>query len=150
MQQEAVCQLMRLIIAGAETFIGAELETNGTIVPTEDSLVMFDQFNVSPKLSTSGMDVAQRIKPAALEKFLQYEKAFFKFVISKAADLEEVYDTFIMPFSIPRERVWLMPAGSSQEELQQTQLETANACKMLGYRYSPRLQVNIWNKVVGV
>ncbi|MEZ4482508.1 MAG: hypothetical protein R3B97_15460 [Dehalococcoidia bacterium] len=66
-----------------------EVETNGTIPPGELSGLV-DQWNVSPKLASSGNAGLVRIRPGVLAQFSAEPKAFFKFVVSGEADLSEI------------------------------------------------------------
>lgn len=125
-----------------------EVETNGTIVPNEDLPV--SRFNVSPKLSNSGMSEEKRINPEALRWHAGHQpKSIFKFVVGNARDVDEVMD-LQQQYDIQSKFLYLMPAGSSQAELESTAQMTAELCKTHGFRYSPRLHVDIWDQAVGV
>ncbi len=66
-----------------------EVETNGTIPP--NGLINYvDEFNVSPKLSNSGVPMRVRINEPAIREFVISGKAVFKFVIEDQKDKEEV------------------------------------------------------------
>ena len=81
-----------------------EVETNGTIPP--DGLVDYvDEFNVSPKLSNSGVPMRVRINESAIREFVISGKAVFKFVVEDQKDEEEVL-WFINKFGIPRDRIY--------------------------------------------
>ncbi len=59
-----------------------EVETNGTLRPGE--LVNYvDEFNVSLKLSNSGVSVRLRVNELAIRDFVMSGKAIFKFVVDK-------------------------------------------------------------------
>ena len=120
-----------------------EIETNGTIIP--ESLAHFShvQYNVSPKLSHSGNPVELALIPASLEWFSKCPKAYFKFVLSRKEDLEEVRE-LQERYNIPYERIVLMPRGTSSEEIKKSSLEIINLCMEHQYRFSDRLHVHIW------
>ena len=60
-----------------------EIETNGTIVPDPAVTALVHQWNVSPKLANSGIDLARRIRPDALEALVGTGRAVFKFVVAE-------------------------------------------------------------------
>ena len=124
-----------------------EIETNGTIIPTEQLIDLVDQWNVSPKLSNSGVSEDKRINPIALAKFDAIEQLIFKFVVANDKDVAEVAERYL---PIDQKKIVLMPAGATQDELNKTRLIVVEACKAYGYRYSERLHIVIWNKKTGV
>lgn len=120
-----------------------EVETNGTQLPHPDFARQVTQFNVSPKLSNSGIEEKLRLNDESLRFFSQTEKAHFKFVISNQNDLLEVQDLETR-FQLTRDRISLMPEGRQPDALQKTSLWLADICRDLGYRLSPRLHVLLW------
>jgi len=128
-----------------------EVETNGTIAPKKS--YMIHQYNVSPKLSNSGMSKKRRIKPEAMQAFSELtkvNKAIFKFVITDKADYDEMERDYLVPFGIPMTKVWLMPGCSTREQYEEVAPLVAELCKQYGCHFSSRLQVNLWNEVTGV
>jgi organic radical activating enzyme len=127
-----------------------EVETNGTILPT----LMFDKlvsiYNVSPKLSNSKMPFEVRVRPEVMEYFSKNRKAYFKFVVENDNDVLEALRTYILPFNISKSRVLLMPQCRSREEYERLSPSIIEICKRLGYRFSPRLQLEIYDKATGV
>jgi len=128
-----------------------EVETNGTQELDPRFRAIVDQFNVSLKLSNSGHTKDERVNEEAVYEFIRMgeDKATFKFVVASEEDFEEVQE-LVKEFSIPAEQVSLMPAGQRQEQLAETYPLVAELCKENGYRFSPRLHVNIWNEQTGV
>lgn len=127
-----------------------EIETNGTIGREDHPLDEYvDQYNVSAKLSNSGMDRDRRLPEKSIDQYAIDRRATFKFVVSQRADLPEI-KAICKRHDIPPRRVMLMPAGASRDELDDTREVTAEMCMENGYRYSPRHQVEIWNEAVGV
>lgn len=132
-----------------DNFFYVEVETNGTIMPTKQFLDEIDQFNVSPKLSNSGMPLDKRCKPNVLTEIdNEANKVQYKFVISSQKDLDEMEKDFLPHIS--RDKICLMPAGSNQEELSETYPIVAELCKYANYKFSQRLHIDIWNKKTGV
>lgn len=126
-----------------------EIETNGTIIPHFRLEHYTDQFNVSIKLEGSGEDFKKRINPGAIKWFKESHKSIFKFVVSSLADLKEVEDIRKV-YQIQKKKIWLMPACNSRKELIKRSHELSEICKHEGYNFSPRLQLLIWDKTVGV
>ena len=129
--------------------IFVECETNGTIMPHHSLFSFIDQFNVSPKLSNSGVDLQSRIHPSAIQLFCE-RSAVFKFVIETESDVDEIFDTFIGPFNIPRKNVCLMPAADSRQDLVSLAPRVAEWAKRHRFRFSSRLHIELWDKKTGV
>lgn len=126
-----------------------EVETNGTIKPTRETIEHVDSFNVSPKTSNSGMPERARIREESLRTFSSLERSWFKFVICAKEDLVEV-EEFIHRFSIAKEKVILMPEGTDPETLRNRGLWLAEECKARGYRFGPRLHIILYGNRRGV
>jgi len=146
-QQPGLIELFRL-----NADINFDIETNGTIAPKEELAAWTDMFCVSPKLAHSGDIEKKRLKQASLEAFsnLAYESiAFFKFVIEKLEDLDEV-DSIVKEYAIDKTAVWIMFEGKDA----QTQLERMRTLSegviARGYNISPRLHVLTWDTKRGV
>jgi organic radical activating enzyme len=125
-----------------------EVETNGTITPSEYLIrhVMF--WNCSPKLSTSGETFDKRYKPEVISFLNASPQSIFKFVISTEEDIEELKKDYL-PYCAPN-KIYLMPAGENQVLLQQTRQMVAALCIENCWHYSDRLHVVIWDKKTGV
>ena len=67
-----------------------EVETNGTVTPSADMLMLVDQFNVSPKLSNSEDPFKLRWKKKALAVLAKSWKTNFKFVVESPKDIPEI------------------------------------------------------------
>ena len=128
-----------------------EIETNGTIFPSETFLNFCDQINCSPKLSTSGPDNTEdiRFKKDVLEKFAQRKNVDFKFVVSDNNDYWEII-TMIWQIQIQYENVFLMAEGRTREEQLERQIQVEVFCKKTGINFSPRLQVIQYGNTRGV
>ena len=141
-------QLERLVQELKVRDYRVEVETNGTVSPDELSELV-DQFNVSPKLAHSGNEGLIRIDPPVLREFAARGNANFKFVVRDEADLTEVED-LRRRFTIPPDRVVLMPEGRTAAELTSRSSWLAEACTQRGYRFSTRLHILIWGDKRGV
>ena len=139
LQQKELVELTKLL--PGTPFI--EVETNGTQIPSGDFVGIPTQFNVSPKLSNSGMNEKLRLNFEALDLFTSLETALFKFVVCNQVDLDEV-KSLQSKLNLPASRVHLMPEGRDAETLHKRALWLADICRDHGYRFSPRLHVLLW------
>ncbi len=126
-----------------------EVETNGTRIPSPAFHEAVDQFNVSPKLSNAGMAESLRLNAAALKFFAHSPKAWFKFVVAKRSDLEEI-EHLRETHAIPISRILLMPEGRTSAELDASALWLADMCRERGYRFCDRLHIRLWGDKRGV
>jgi organic radical activating enzyme len=126
-----------------------EVETNGTRIPSLAFAEAVDQFNVSPKLSNSGMPESLRLNSEALAFFAGSKKAWFKFVVADPADLAEI-QSLRARFDIPASRTLLMPEGRSAAELDRSAAWLAEICRDLGLRFCDRLHIRLWGDKRGV
>ncbi len=92
-----------------------EIETNGTIMPTELQLEKV-QLNCSPKLANSGCSDRARIKPDVLRTISRADSQF-KFVVTNEKDVAEMEKDFL-PYLSPG-KVVLMPQGVTAQEINQ-------------------------------
>ena len=72
-----------------------------------------------------------------------------KFVIEKPDDLDEVR-VLIGALDADRGRVILMPEGTDRNRLRERAVWLAEICKQEGFRFSPRLHVDLWGHRRGV
>lgn len=89
-----------------------EIETAGVRSPREELAAVVTQFNVSPKLSSSGNSLSRRINPAALRTLQATDKAIWKFVARDSADLLEVAD-LVSRFDLAP--IYIMPLGVTSD-----------------------------------
>jgi 7-carboxy-7-deazaguanine synthase len=126
-----------------------DFETNGTIMPDNS----WDEdlgatFTTSPKLSNNGDPESKRYKPEVL-KYLNEIGACFKFVVKSEEDIKEIQEKYIN-IGIKQENIWLMPCCGSREEQNDISPIVAELCKKYNFKFSPRLQLMIWNRALKV
>lgn len=126
-----------------------EVETNATRIPSPAFAEAVDQFNVSPKLMNSGVAESLRLNEAALRYFAQFPKAWFKFVVARPADLDEI-QALRTHFDIPHSRILLMPEGRTTAELDRNAAWLAGTCRDFGFRFCDRLHIRLWGDRRGV
>jgi len=128
------------------------IETAGTVFKP----VACDLMSISPKLSNStpaGAWAAQhdrlRINREALEQLMARYHYQLKFVIEDPRDLEEVRP-LVASLEADCGRVILMPEGTDSDRLRERGVWLAEICKAEGYRFSPRLHVDLYGNRRGV
>ena len=140
LQQADLAPLVEALAADGYTF---EVETNGTIIPDPGMLRHIGQWNVSPKLRTSGNTQEQREIPQALETFARLPEAYFKFVVTGESDVEEVC-ALRDRYNLTPDRVLLMPEGRTKHALEKKDSWLPEACVKHGFRFTTRLHILLW------
>lgn len=135
------------------------IETAGTVEP---SGAICDLASISPKLSNSIPDVFRagqgwverhertRLQPNVLRQWCEFYPFQLKFVIASDRDLLEMkslLDEIGIP--IPPDQILLMPEGTSPEVIHSRNFLLVEACKTHGYRYSPRLHIDLFGNQRG-
>ena len=158
---ESVTLLDRLSELGYHTTV----ETNGTFLPDAP----IDLASVSPKLASSTptpendpkgdgewaeRHEERRIDVGTLAGLVDAYETQLKFVVTDDADLEEieelvsaVRDAADEPLSDTD--VLLMPEGATRDGLDENRERVAELAMEYGYRYTPRLHVDLWNDAPG-
>ena len=128
------------------------IETAGTVFKP----VACDLMSISPKLSNStpsGNWAAQhdrlRINLEVLGKLMARYECQLKFVIAAPGDLDELHRLLNEVRPDPA-RVILMPEGVDREVLRERGVWLAEICKSEGFRFSPRLHVDLYGNRRGV
>lgn len=132
------------------------IETAGTVYAP----VACDLMSISPKLANStpleregGRWAAQhdrlRIQPDVLRCLMKDYEHQLKFVIATPADLDEIR-SLVRSLGAAPGRVILMPEGTEPEVLRERGRWVVEICKAEGFRFSPRLHVELWGNRRGV
>ena len=120
-----------------------EIETNGSIFPSDKLFDYVNQWNVSFKMENSGMK--ERYNPETIKKWSQKSKEqdniYFKFVVEKGSDLIEL-ESFVIKYALPRNQVILMPEGIDRETIIKRTKWLMG--RPLGYRIIPRLHIIVY------
>lgn len=150
LQQNELSMFLKELTEFCNTPLFVECETNGTIKPSSSLDFYVNRYNVSPKISNSGMTKQQCIIKDALNFFARSQKSIFKCVVSSLVDITEYQKHILDPFSVPSIQTYIMPAADSRVELYTLESELVNWAKQFHYRYSTRLHIAIWDKKTGV
>ena len=132
------------------------IETAGTMFHP----VACDLMSISPKLKNStplerdgGKWAAQherlRYQPDVLQQLMSEYDYQLKFVVASPDDLKEIA-TMLEETGADRSRVVLMPEGTTPEAIRQRAPWLTEICKREGFRYSPRLHIDLWGNRRGV
>ena len=122
----------------------------------EDYLRKQDRFEVtwscSPKLSVSGEPWHTAIKPEIALSYYRIPNSqmYFKFVVADATDVDEVTKAVAeynqVGIDVP---VYIMPLGGRSEEYKLNTKKVAELAMARGWRYTPRLHVDIFGNAWG-
>lgn len=148
LQQRKLIELAQGIKAEDPNF-KIDIETNGTVIPDEAFIPLVDLFTVSPKLANSGNALSKRERPKALQAYVDIPHADFKFVVTREMDIYDI-NLIIDNYGIKPERVYLMPEGRTQDEIENHIGLVADICKEYGYNFTNRLHIELWGDKRGV
>lgn len=107
-------------------------------------------FSVSPKLPGSGEKWEQAIRPDVILNFESIGYTYLKFVIATEDDLRDV-DRAVEEYRHAgfKGPIYLMPVGGVADVYNLNTQQVANMAMQRAYRYSPRLQVDLWRNAWG-
>lgn len=140
-------QLLPLLLICRVNRVRIEVETAGTVAPTQELAELVDQFNVSPKLDNSGNQRNERYKPAALAALQASGKAIWKFVATCPEDLDEV-DGLARAHDL--RPIYVMPEGITPEAVTAGSQELAQAVLERDWNLTTRLHILVYGNKRGV
>jgi 7-carboxy-7-deazaguanine synthase len=127
------------------------VETAGTVFHP----VACDLMSISPKLAHSTPTGAWaatherlRIQPGVLGRLMRSYQHQLKFVVSDPEDMDEIR-SLLDQLPADRSKVILMPEGIEAHVLRERGLWLAEICKREGFRFSPRLHVDLYGNIRG-
>jgi|TARA_R110002153_G_scaffold181638_1_gene334941 organic radical activating enzyme len=147
MQQASLEEFVKYIkfTINKDTFF--EVETNGTILPSEYLLNNISLWNCSPKLTNSGNDKSITYKPEVIKDLNNYN-SIFKFVVNTEKEWDEIQKDYL--YLVDKKKVYLMPAGENQELLNENKQRVVELAKDNHLNFTTRLHIDIWDKKTGV
>jgi 7-carboxy-7-deazaguanine synthase len=137
--------LTKLVERLDEDGISVEIETNGSQQPLESQSV---RYNVSPKLTGSGVAPGKALQPDALRAYARNPGASFKFVIIDVAELDEV-EQIARTYDIRSSRIWIMPEGRDLATVLERGRELAPLAVSHGWNFTTRLHILLWGDARG-
>jgi 7-carboxy-7-deazaguanine synthase len=143
------------------------IETAATVPPPPD--LACDLASLSPKLANSTPATARagaawtdrhesrRLQPAVIREWIQRFDYQLKFVVSTASDVLEIQQLLDAvrtshpggPLTIPADQILLMPEGIDAGTLATRGRWLVDICKRTGYRFCPRLHVDLFGHTRG-
>jgi 7-carboxy-7-deazaguanine synthase len=147
-------EISMLTCALREADLHVTVETAGTVDPEFHC----DLLSVSPKTSNSDpqggwRDRHRRLRSdvGPLRRLLRrFPEHQLKFVIQDRDDVPDVIGLIQTLGTVERERVVLMPEGRSVQEVSSRMAGVAALCIEHGFRYTPRLQFDLFGGGRGV
>ena len=128
------------------------IETAGTILPKS---IPCDLASLSPKLSNSTPPPERdpawakkhdstRLQPEVISEWTRKYPFQLKFVVSSENDLAEIKSLLLKLPKIPVDLVLLMPEGIDSKTLASRSPWLVDICKREGFRFCPRLQIELF------
>ena len=160
------------VVTGGEPLIAPELEElcanlrrRDYHITIETAATVFkpvecDLASLSPKLSNStpwqregGRHAErhdrQRLRPDVILAFMERSDYQLKFVIDQPADVDEVRELLVRLPDADPSKVLLMPQGVTAEELHARGPWLIEECKKHGFRFCPRLHIELFGNQRG-
>lgn len=135
------------------------LETNATRLLPDKLMEKIDLVSLSPKLSNSvpatdekwkSRHDNERINIPVIRQWIQSVRSFqLKFVVNHPDDMQEIRQ-IADETGIDNKYIYLMPQGTTQQQLKEKRLWLADICISEGYHYCERLHIVIYGDKRGV
>jgi len=133
------------------------IETAGTILPNG---IPCDLASISPKLSNSTPSSerypawakkheAIRLQSEVISEWIRKYPFQLKFVVSSENDLAEIKDLLSRLPPVPLHQILLMPEGIDVKTLATRSPWLVDICKREGFRFCPRLQIELFGHTRG-
>jgi len=156
-----------VVVTGGEPLLAPEIEAlcrelkeSGRHITIETAGTIFksigcDLMSVSPKLANStpwrrqGGKFAlphekQRLNLPVIQKFLDNYDYQLKFVVAEKKDFAEIAEILEQLKTVERSRVLIMAEGRTTARLRARGRWIAELCKRYGYRFTPRLHIELY------
>jgi organic radical activating enzyme len=145
-QDRGIADLCKTLVEEFGTEI--EVETNGTIMPSEEIVRYVTQWNISPKLSNSG-ESERRRQYDVIHRFNDMPDICWKFVVATADDVFEYLREW-HPHIKQKNMVYMMPAADTRTGLVHAHNSVMDICLARGLKVGTRLHLTIWDQATGV
>ena len=160
------------VITGGEPLLAHEIEEltrrlkqAGYHITIETAATIFkpvicDLISMSPKLSNSTpwkrergkfaqMHEKHRLNFSVIQRYLERYDYQLKFVVDRRRDFAEIKEILAGLKDVDPARVLIMPQGRTKRELQAKAPWIVEMCKAHGFRYTPRLQIELYGNQRG-
>ena len=133
------------------------IETAATVPPAG---IVCDLASLSPKLSSSTPPAERdpawtkkheeaRFRPEVIAAWIKNYDFQLKFVVSSEKDLAEIKSLLAQLSAVPSDRVLLMPEGTDPKTLNSRSPWLVEICKREGFRFCPRLHIELFGHTRG-
>jgi 7-carboxy-7-deazaguanine synthase len=133
------------------------IETAGTILPNS---IPCDLASISPKLSNSTPSPERdpawakkhdstRLQPEVISEWILQYPVQLKFVVSSENDLAEIKNLLSRLPPVPLHQILLMPEGIDVKTLATRSPWLVDICKREGFRFCPRLHIELFGHTRG-
>ena len=169
--QISAYECANVVVTGGEPLLAQELpdllailSSEGRHITLETSATRFcellcDLISISPKLSNSlptGTDDPRykeqdRLNISAIRNYIDRHDYQLKFVVENETDLPEIEQVLKQlqdsekNGKIDRNKVFLMPQARTRKQHSQLGPNVVQMCLKKGFRYCPRLQIELWD-----
>lgn len=167
MDQISALDCSHMVVTGGEPLLAPELpsllrelKNQNKHITLETSATQYrpviaDLVSISPKLAHSiphtgphadfaPIHKTRRLNIEAIQYFMDHHDYQLKFVVGERADLAEVDQILAELHHVSRDRIMLMPQARTQKQYRTTGPLAAQLCLEKGFRYCPRLHVELW------
>lgn len=167
LKQVSAFKVRHVVITGGEPLIAGGIEdlcsglrAAGHHITIETAATVFkpvacDLASLSPKLSSSTpwqradgrfalRHEGLRLRVGVVRAFLEHSDCQLKFVIDRPEDVAEVLDLLEQLPKVDPATVLLMPQGVTPEEVRGRGLWVVEECKKHGFRYCPRIHIDLF------
>lgn len=156
-----------VVVTGGEPLLAPEIEEltarlkeKRYHITIESAATIFkpvacDLISLSPKLSNStpwkrergkfaSMHEERRLNLAVIQRFLESYDYQLKFVVEHKQDFKEIEEILKRLQNVDPARVLIMAQGRTKRALSEKAPWIADLCKSYGFRYTPRLQIDLY------
>ncbi|MGH7809267.1 MAG: 7-carboxy-7-deazaguanine synthase QueE [Candidatus Binatia bacterium] len=156
-----------VVVTGGEPLLAPEIEEltcrlkqRGAHLTIETAATLFkpvaaDLISMSPKLANSTpwkreggkfapIHERRRLNPAVIQKFLHAHDYQLKFVVERRKDFAEIGEILAPLQGVDAAQVMIMAQGTSTGELKRREKWIVESCKLFGYRFTPRLHIQLF------
>ena len=157
-----------VVVTGGEPLLAPEIEELTTKLKQKDyhitietaatifKPVVCDLLSMSPKLSNSTpwkrekgkfakMHEGHRLNLPVIEKFMEGYDYQLKFVVERRRDFNEIEKILRRLKNVDTNRVLVMAQARTKRELRDRASWIVDLCKVNGFRYTPRLQIELYS-----
>ena len=156
-----------VVVTGGEPLLAPEIEEltrrlkeKNYHITIETAATIFkplycDLISMSPKLSNSTpwrkekgrfarMHHERRLNLPVIQRYMEGYDYQLKFVVEQRRDFSEIQELLRKLKNVDPARSFIMPQGRTKKELREKAQWIVDFCKAKGFRYTPRLQIELY------